>query len=374
MSRIYLEELESRRLLNGTTLAPDLHSWQAPTPETSWTPVTQPRTRIDFSVERALASHGGQPIDQGAVQTPLHPSNIPQEPLLSVVVVIEIVPTAPSTVKLDPIAPAPVHVNVPVQVDVPVVHANAPVRVEVPTRISVEPSTYTTSTAVAVETTTVEVSTSTSSPGSNLAILSRTVDAAHAATIASLLTARGTAAVVPTPHQENQANAVAFRAESPLVFAERTVAAAGGESSGARTPLHANVTPLPVAPLPMTLPTIGAESSGGETAAAVPWTALLEGFRGAELIAVEQGIRDFLDQLDQVGQSTEGPRNPATLSLWIAAGIAAAAACEMARRQTKNRVAIPVLDLAAILRGEAGGPQQYDRGSDPFSDGPRGRP
>jgi hypothetical protein len=62
---------------------------------------------------------------------------------------------------------------------------------------------------------------------------------------------------------------------------------------------------------------------------------LLSGLPGVQLADVERGMRDFLEQLDEMGQSLAEHRDQTGLYLWLIAGTTAVAACEMARRQLR---------------------------------------
>jgi hypothetical protein len=63
------------------------------------------------------------------------------------------------------------------------------------------------------------------------------------------------------------------------------------------------------------------------------------------LATLERGMQRFLEQLEQ---TAEGPQPKATCCdpwLWVVAGLAAATACELARRQWKRGTGIPAEQL-----------------------------
>jgi hypothetical protein len=89
----------------------------------------------------------------------------------------------------------------------------------------------------------------------------------------------------------------------------------------------------------------GATPRVGTTAVLAQWSAVLSAFPGLKLSEVEQGMREFLDQLERLGQGAAGRVGGGGLSLWVAAGVLALAACEMARRQLRGPDRVPPLEL-----------------------------
>jgi hypothetical protein len=55
-----------------------------------------------------------------------------------------------------------------------------------------------------------------------------------------------------------------------------------------------------------------------------------------DLAGLEQGIQQFLDQLERVGERLLGDGDGGGLGVWLAAGVAAAVACEIGRRQLRR--------------------------------------
>jgi hypothetical protein len=119
------------------------------------------------------------------------------------------------------------------------------------------------------------------------------------------------------------------------------------ENPGAiRTPLpsgnlHAAIQSVAALPLPALT---GEEPA--EVVAALPLAGvagLLTALPTSNLQAIESGMQRFLEQLDQLGQTLAASRDSAGLGVWFVAGAAAAVACEIARRQLKRPVVLPVL-------------------------------
>jgi len=63
------------------------------------------------------------------------------------------------------------------------------------------------------------------------------------------------------------------------------------------------------------------------------------------LPALERGMKHFLEQLQGVGDNLAGTRDATGLGIWVVAGTAAAAACEIARRQLRRPTGGLALDL-----------------------------
>ena len=62
-----------------------------------------------------------------------------------------------------------------------------------------------------------------------------------------------------------------------------------------------------------------------------------------DVTALEQGMRHFLRQLQGVSEDLTGKRDKPGMGVWLVAGTAAAAACEIARRQmaaSRRRLAV----------------------------------
>src|SRR5439155_1593574 len=57
--------------------------------------------------------------------------------------------------------------------------------------------------------------------------------------------------------------------------------------------------------------------------------------------ALEQGMQQFLDQLDRLGQPLAAHPDGTGLGPWIVAGAASAVACEIARRHLKRSAEVP---------------------------------
>jgi hypothetical protein len=73
------------------------------------------------------------------------------------------------------------------------------------------------------------------------------------------------------------------------------------------------------------------------------------------LAAVEAGMQQFLEQLERIGQCLATDQDEGRLWPWIAAGAAAAAACEIARRQLRRAEGAPGL-ARPRLPGPPAGP------------------
>jgi hypothetical protein len=61
------------------------------------------------------------------------------------------------------------------------------------------------------------------------------------------------------------------------------------------------------------------------------------------LPVLEAAMQRFLEQLERLGQRLDGDRDENGLWPWIVAGGAAAAACEIARRQLRRPRGVPAL-------------------------------
>jgi hypothetical protein len=57
--------------------------------------------------------------------------------------------------------------------------------------------------------------------------------------------------------------------------------------------------------------------------------------------AVEAGLRQFLEQLERVGECLTAERDDSELWPWVVAAAAAATACEIARRQLRQSTPVP---------------------------------
>jgi hypothetical protein len=60
-----------------------------------------------------------------------------------------------------------------------------------------------------------------------------------------------------------------------------------------------------------------------------------------DVAALERGMQRFLDQVGQWCRPLVGNGDGAGLYFWVVAGAAAAAACEIARRQLKRTALVP---------------------------------
>jgi hypothetical protein len=77
-----------------------------------------------------------------------------------------------------------------------------------------------------------------------------------------------------------------------------------------------------------------------------------------ELSALERGIQRFLGQLEQFGENLTGRGSATGWYLWVVAGAAAVAACEIGRRQLRQPLEAPALaglGMAGALPGLPGG-------------------
>jgi len=68
-----------------------------------------------------------------------------------------------------------------------------------------------------------------------------------------------------------------------------------------------------------------------------------------DLSAVELGIRQFLEQLEQLSPDLAKPQGGTGLCLWLAAWAAALAACVIAHRQLRRSVEVPALEMEGML-------------------------
>jgi hypothetical protein len=103
-------------------------------------------------------------------------------------------------------------------------------------------------------------------------------------------------------------------------------------------------------------PAVARGAAGTEEGAALPSPpgfGALDFLPPVPLAAVEAGMRRFLEQLEQVGQGLAGDQDEGGLGAWIAAGAAAAAACEIARRQLRRTAEVP-----SLARNRLPGPPQ----------------
>src|SRR5262249_24119839 len=79
---------------------------------------------------------------------------------------------------------------------------------------------------------------------------------------------------------------------------------------------------------PLTLPPGGARAEGEAVVPPAQRLAELAFLPPVPLAAVEAGMQRFLEQLERIGQCLASDRDEGSLWPWIAAGAAAAAACE----------------------------------------------
>jgi hypothetical protein len=66
---------------------------------------------------------------------------------------------------------------------------------------------------------------------------------------------------------------------------------------------------------------------------------------------VEAGLQQFLDRLENAGEGLAGEREEGGLWPWLVAGVAAAVACEFARRQLRRPDHVPTLAVAGMPGG-----------------------
>ena len=88
---------------------------------------------------------------------------------------------------------------------------------------------------------------------------------------------------------------------------------------------------------------------------------LMNGFSAVELTRIEQGITNFLNRLEgKPGLAVS--QDEADLYPWIIAGVATLAACEMARRQLKRSSVRPNADLLAFSMIRWDAPHEHENG------------
>jgi len=96
-------------------------------------------------------------------------------------------------------------------------------------------------------------------------------------------------------------------------------------------------------------PLPGASLSDGETTASVSPLLHVSGMLNVlptlDVAALEQGMKHFLGQLQRMGEDLTAKHGGTGLGIWIVAGTAAAAACELARRQLRRSTTGLALDV-----------------------------
>jgi hypothetical protein len=109
------------------------------------------------------------------------------------------------------------------------------------------------------------------------------------------------------------------------------------ESEAAAMPEAA---PVPTSVMPsLTLPRAsGPDSAAADTMPPLPLpqgTSVLSALPALDVTALERAMQHFLRQLHGAGDERAGSRDKPGLGVWLVAGTAAAAACEIARRQLR---------------------------------------
>jgi hypothetical protein len=103
-------------------------------------------------------------------------------------------------------------------------------------------------------------------------------------------------------------------------------------------PFLAPSQPSPVRSAPAGATARDGETSEGALALSLPRaTELLPVLPPFDLATLERGLQRFLDQLARLGEDLAWPQGGAGTWPWIVAAVAAAAACEIARRQLRPR-------------------------------------
>ena len=169
-------------------------------------------------------------------------------------------------------------------------------------------------------------------------------DINHASTLASADPASASIAQrltnPPTPRLDTLLGVSAFRVDAQATGASRNGILASRDPEGSLPVPDATVPAAPPATgLSYILPRAGAAESA--TADASPSLPLPQGLGALSVLptvdvaALEQGMRHFLRQLQGVGEELTSRHDKPGMGVWLVAGTAAAAACEIARRQLR---------------------------------------
>jgi hypothetical protein len=128
-------------------------------------------------------------------------------------------------------------------------------------------------------------------------------------------------------------------AGAPAIVAAQLPAQPGGGGAAPVLGPGPVAQPTPAAPAgvavpPVTVPT-AEPAADGPAPGALP--GVLAAFPAADLTALGRGLQQFLDRLESAGRDLVGDGDGAGLRPWVVAAGTAAAACEIARRQWKQR-------------------------------------
>jgi hypothetical protein len=192
--------------------------------------------------------------------------------------------------------------------------------------------------------------------GSTPPTMPEVVDSGSGADVASAEPVAGTPAgrpnLQPPPALDSLVAAVGFLVDVQGLAAARPPVGAVREGEG----LSYGPDPLlrryqPPSPGAAAAPTAGVPDGGrAEEGPVLPppqVSGVLTALPPFNLSALELGLQRFLEQLEGMGQRLTGPGEGTGLRLWLVAGGAAAAACEIARRQLRQ----PDGKLAPALPG-----------------------
>ena len=154
----------------------------------------------------------------------------------------------------------------------------------------------------------------------------------------------------PPPRFENAPGSAGPRLDGQGLSAEQSIAWAarhGGGNLGALDAFSERLRlPSPTAAAtPKASAPDGGQAEEGPALPSPQLSGLLTVLPPADLSTLERGMRQFLEQLDRMGQRLTSDPDGAGLYPWVIAVAAAATACEIARRQLRRSADGPAIEL-----------------------------
>jgi hypothetical protein len=158
--------------------------------------------------------------------------------------------------------------------------------------------------------------------------------------------------VAPSPHLENVAAPLSPRADGQGLSVARGTVWAAREGEGLLSALDvvlqgSQASLARAAGLPAPAAPDGEQAEEtltlGFPLPSVP--GVLTVLPAFDLPALEHGMKHFLGQLERMGQGLGASADGTGLQVWMIAGVAAATACEFARRQLRTSARVPDMDI-----------------------------